>query len=161
AGQVCSSSEAKKRSVDMLKRFGLDEVGRRYPSQLSGGQRQRVAIAQQFLCSRHFLLMDEPFSGLDPIAVEKVCSLVTEVANLDELNTIIIVTHNIEAGLQVADTALLLGRDRGADGAPIPGARVQAKYDLIEMGLTWHPKVDQMPEFVELAREVRAKFKEL
>ena len=162
AGQACkSSSEACEKSMDMLKRFGLDEFAKRYPSQLSGGQRQRVAIAQQFLCSRHFLLMDEPFSGLDPLAVDKVCSLVTEVANLHDLNTIIVVTHNIEAGLRVADTAILLGRDRNADGTPVPGARVQATYDLIEMGLMWHPEVDQMPEFVELAREVRAKFKEL
>jgi polar amino acid transport system ATP-binding protein/sulfate transport system ATP-binding protein len=162
ASQTCkSNSEACDRSMDMLKRFGLEDFAKRYPSQLSGGQRQRVAIAQQFLCSRHFLLMDEPFSGLDPIAVEKVCGLINEVANLHELNTIIVVTHNIEAGLQVADTAILLGRDRNADGTPIPGARVQASYDLIEMGLTWHPNVDQVPEFLQLAREVRAKFKEL
>jgi polar amino acid transport system ATP-binding protein/sulfate transport system ATP-binding protein len=162
AGQSCkSSSEACDKSMDMLTRFGLDDLAKRYPSQLSGGQRQRVAIAQQFLCSRHFLLMDEPFSGLDPLAVDRVCSLVTEVANLHELNTIIVVTHNIEAGLRVADTAILLGRDRNADGTPIPGARVQASYDLIEMGLAWHPQVDQLPDFVNLVHEVKAKFKEL
>src|SRR6185369_5894617 len=162
ASQSCkSSSEACDRSMDMLKRFGLDDFAKRYPSQLSGGQRQRVAIAQQFLCSRHFLLMDEPFSGLDPLAVEKVCELVSEVANLHDLNTIIVVTHNIEAGLQVADTALLLGRDRRPDGTAVPGARVQARYDLIAMGLTWHPAVDQQPEFVNLVHEVKAKFKEL
>jgi len=162
ASQSCkSSSEACDKSIDMLKRFGLEDMAKRYPSQLSGGQRQRVAIAQQFLCSRHFLLMDEPFSGLDPLAVDRVCSLVTEVANLHELNTIVVVTHNIEAGLRVADTAILLGRDRSADGTPIPGARVQATYDLIEMGLMWHPQVDQMPEFVNLVHEVKAKFKEL
>ncbi len=162
ASQNCkSSSEACDKSIDMLKRFGLEDFAKRYPSQLSGGQRQRVAIAQQFLCSRHFLLMDEPFSGLDPLAVDRVCSLVTEVANLHELNTIIVVTHNIEAGLRVADTAILLGRDRAADGTPVPGARVQATYDLIERGLTWHPKVDQLPEFVDLVREVKAKFREL
>jgi polar amino acid transport system ATP-binding protein/sulfate transport system ATP-binding protein len=162
ASQSCkSSSEACDKSLDMLKRFGLDDLARRYPSQLSGGQRQRVAIAQQFLCSRHFLLMDEPFSGLDPLAVDRVCGLVTEVSNLHELNTIIVVTHNIEAGLRVADTAILLGRDRNADGTAIPGARVQATYDLIEMGLMWHPEIDQQPAFSELVREVKAKFKEL
>jgi len=162
ASQTCkSSSEACDKSIDMLKRFGLEDFAKRYPSQLSGGQRQRVAIAQQFLCSRHFLLMDEPFSGLDPLAVDRVCSLVTEVANVHELNTIIVVTHNIEAGLRVADTAILLGRDRNPDGTPVPGARVQATYDLIERGLMWHPKVDQLPEFVDLVREVKGKFKEL
>ena len=162
ASQTCkSNAEACDRSMDMLKRFGLDDFAKRYPSQLSGGQRQRVAIAQQFLCSRHFLLMDEPFSGLDPLAVDKVCALVSEVANLHDLNTIIVVTHNIEAGLRVADTAILLGRDRNADGTPVPGARVQATYDLIEMGLMWHPNVDQMPELSALVREVKAKSEEL
>jgi len=38
---------------------------------------------------------------------------------------------------------------------------VQATYDLIERGLMWHPKVDQLPEFVDLVREVKGKFKEL
>src|SRR5262249_15432667 len=95
-------------SRDMLKRFGLDAYASRYPVQLSGGQRQRVAIAQQFVCSQHYLLMDEPFSGLDPLAVENVCRLITEVANLHDLNTIIVVTHNIEAALQVADTVIIL-----------------------------------------------------
>ena len=55
--------------------------------------------------------------------MENVCRLVTEVANLDELNTIIVVTHNIEAAMQVADTVIILGRDRNEAGEPTPGAR--------------------------------------
>ncbi len=157
----CRGEEKQKRAKEMLERFGLFEFAKRYPVQLSGGQRQRVAIAQQFLCSQHLLLMDEPFSGLDPIAVDNVCRLVSEVANLDELNTIFIVTHNIEAGLQVADTVLLLGRDRDPSGKIIPGARVQRTYDLMKMGLTWREGVDRQPEFLELAREVRGRFREL
>jgi NitT/TauT family transport system ATP-binding protein len=157
----CKGEAKEKRAREMLEQFGLSEFARRYPVQLSGGQRQRVAIAQQFLCSQHLLLMDEPFSGLDPIAVDNVCRLVSEVANLDELNTIFIVTHNIEAGLQVADTVLLLGRDRDASGKIIPGARVQRTYDLMKMGLTWREGVDRAPEFLELAREVRGRFREL
>jgi NitT/TauT family transport system ATP-binding protein len=157
----CKGEEKRKRAQEMLERFGLSEFARRYPVQLSGGQRQRVAIAQQFLCSQHLLLMDEPFSGLDPIAVDNVCHLVSEVADLDELNTIVIVTHNIEAGLQVADTVLLLGRDRDAGGRVIPGAHVQRSYDLMKMGLSWREGVDREPEFLELAREVRGHFREL
>jgi len=49
------------RRLDMLDRAQL------YPAQISGGQRQRIAISQQLLCSDHFLLMDEPFSGLDVV----------------------------------------------------------------------------------------------
>jgi polar amino acid transport system ATP-binding protein/sulfate transport system ATP-binding protein len=148
-------------SREMLKRFGLEEFARRYPVQMSGGQRQRVAIAQQFVCSQHFLLMDEPFSGLDPLAVENVCRLVTEVANLDELNTIIVVTHNIEAAMQVADFVIILGRDRNEAGEPIPGARVQENINLMDAGLTWREGLNSTPEFVEVERKIRERFRTL
>ena len=148
-------------SRDMLKRFGLEQYASRYPVQMSGGQRQRVAIAQQFVCSQHYLLMDEPFSGLDPLAVENVCRLVTEVANLHDLNTIIVVTHNIEAALQVADTVIILGRDRNEAGEPVPGARVQERIDLIEAGLTWREGISSTPEFVEVERRIRERFRTL
>ena len=137
---------ARKRAPALLKRFCLEDRAGQYPVQLSGGQQQRVAIAQQFMCSEHFLLMDEPFSGLDPIAVENVCRLVTEVANLHELNTIIVVTHDISAAIQVADTLWLLGRDRDAKGQIIPGARIQGTYNLIERGLAWRKGITT-PEF--------------
>ncbi|PYQ51010.1 MAG: ABC transporter ATP-binding protein [Acidobacteria bacterium] len=149
------------RSRQMLLRFGLDPFADRYPVQLSGGQRQRVAIAQQFVCSQHFLLMDEPFSGLDPLALESVSELITEVANLDELNTIIVVTHNIEAALQVADTVLIMGRDRDASGQPVSGARIQEKLDLISAGLAWRKGLNSEPEFVEVERTIRERFRTL
>jgi NitT/TauT family transport system ATP-binding protein len=161
ARRTGSRSDAARCAKEMLSRFGLDEFLYRYPVQLSGGQRQRVAIAQQFLCSQHFLLMDEPFSGLDPLAVDRVCKTLTEVANLDELNTVVIVTHNIEAGLRVADTVLLLGRDHDAGGKIIPGARIQNTYDLMERGLAWREGVEHEPEFRDLAREIKEKFAEL
>jgi ABC-type nitrate/sulfonate/bicarbonate transport system ATPase subunit len=93
-----------------------------YPAQISGGQRQRIAIAQQLLCSEHFLLMDEPFSGLDLVMEAKVCELINEIACLDELNPIIVVTHDVTAAATVADHLWLMGRDRGASGNIIPGA---------------------------------------
>jgi len=156
-----AKKERQARVLALLEAVGLGEHTRHRPSELSGGQRQRVAIAQQFICSHYFLLMDEPFSGLDPLAVDRVCKLVNEVAQADELNTIIIVTHNIEAGLKVADTVLLLGRDHDEKGAIIPGARIQAVYDLAKMGLAWRENVDTLPEFLELEREIRAKFRDL
>lgn len=154
-------STARKKSMELLDSFGLDGLYHRYPAQLSGGQRQRVAIAQQFICSHYFLLMDEPFSGLDPLAVDRVCTLVADVATAHELNTSIVVTHNILAGLKVADTVLLLGRDRDERGDIIPGARIQGSYDLAKMGLAWREGVDALPEFQALEREVRGRFKDL
>src|SRR5947199_2200604 len=153
-----SGEQAKARAMDYLRRFDLEGQARHYPPQLSGGQRQRVAIAQQFMCSENLLLLDEPFSGLDPLAVDRVAGLLEEVACMDELNTIIVVTHDIAAALQVADTIWLLGRDRDKEGKVIPGARIQQSYNLIERGLAWRDGVANLPEFVLMMREIRARF---
>ncbi|HEV3456790.1 MAG TPA: ATP-binding cassette domain-containing protein [Thermoanaerobaculia bacterium] len=156
AGQ--SRQQARARATEMLSRFDLLDRASLYPAQLSGGQRQRVAIAQQFMCSEHFLLLDEPFSGLDPIAVEKVAEMLVEVANLDELNTVIVVTHDINAALEVADVVWLLGRDRDPAGAAVPGARIQETYDLMECGLAWHKGIGSSPRLLEMAAKIRARF---
>ena len=156
-----SASESEKKAVDLLKRFGLEEHAGKYPVQLSGGQRQRVAIAQQFMCSEHYLLMDEPFSGLDMVAVDRVSHFISEVAAMDEAATFVIVTHDIAAALEVSDTIWLLGRDRDAQGNVVPGGRIQAEYNLIERGLAWHQGVTLMPEFLQLMQEIRAIFPKL
>jgi len=56
--------------------------------------------------------MDEPFSGLDPAALDEVVKLLVQVRDMDELNTLFIVTHDIRTALAVADTVLMLGRNR-------------------------------------------------
>jgi polar amino acid transport system ATP-binding protein/sulfate transport system ATP-binding protein len=156
-----SSDQAKEKAVDILKRFDLAGSEGKYPSQLSGGMRQRVAIAQQFMCSEHFLLMDEPFSGLDLLAIDRVCNFIDEVAASNEMKTIIVVTHDVTAAIEVADMIWVLGRDRDASGAPIPGAKVQASFNLIERGLAWKQGITNTPEFGELTREIRAIFPRL
>jgi NitT/TauT family transport system ATP-binding protein len=156
-----SRQDAAAKAYAYLQRFNLEERAGLYPCQLSGGQRQRVAIAQQFLCSEHFVLMDEPFSGLDLIAVDKVSKMIREVANSDELNTVIVVTHDIAAAATVADTLWLLGRDRDEQGKIIPGAKVKHMFNLVERGLAWREGVADTPEFVELVREIRALFPSL
>lgn len=153
-----STREAKAKAEDFLRRFGLEACEGRYPVQLSGGQKQRLAIAQQFMCSEHLLLMDEPFSGLDPLAVARVSELITEVAALHELNTIIVVTHDVSAAVEVADTLWLMGRDRDEQGQIIPGARIQDTYNLIERGLAWRKGITTTPEFMELMRVILARF---
>jgi NitT/TauT family transport system ATP-binding protein len=153
-----TSAKAREKALSLLERFSLDEHARKFPVQLSGGQRQRVAIAQQFMCSEHYLLMDEPFSGLDPIAVDRVSQFVTEVGNADELNTIVVVTHDITAAMTVADTIWLLGRDRDEKGNVIPGARVQESYNLIERGLAYRTGISTTPEFLSLQGEIRARY---
>ena len=150
--------QAQTKANEMLSRFDLSDQGDKYPALLSGGQRQRVAISQQLMCSDGFLLMDEPFSGLDPLAVDAMCKLLNEVSSSDELKTIIIVTHDISAALRVCDHLMLLGRDRDADGKVIPGARIQEDIDLIEAGLAWVPDLHMTQSFFTVESGVHARF---
>lgn len=156
-GNLTLVCKDQKKVMDMLTRFGLQDHADKYPIQLSGGQRQRVAIMQQMLISdRHFLLMDEPFSGLDIIAKDKVCDLINEVNLLDELNTTIFTTHDLESAIQIADTIWIMGREEGK-----PGATIVKQYDLMTMGLAWQPNVTKHPLFVPLLNEIHDLFKTL
>ncbi len=159
--------ESREKARELLERFGLSEQNASYPSQLSGGQRQRAAIAQQFMGCDGFLLLDEPFSGLDILAQEAVIHLIAEMASLDEKMTFLVITHDIAAAMQIADTIWLLGRDRAPDSSHVlngisnqwvPGARIQQTYDLVERGLAWRPNIAQLPAFDETRREIRARF---
>jgi ABC-type nitrate/sulfonate/bicarbonate transport system ATPase subunit len=156
-----NTDAAHEKVLKYLKRLDMLECSQLYPAQISGGQRQRIAIVQQLLCSEHFLLMDEPFSGLDLVMEAKVCELVNEIACLDELNTIIVVTHDVTAAATVADHLWLMGRDRDADGTIIPGARIQETYDLIDRDLCWHPGITNSTAFLEFVREVKERFQTL
>jgi ABC-type nitrate/sulfonate/bicarbonate transport system ATPase subunit len=152
---------AHEKVMGYLRRLDMVDQANLYPCQISGGQRQRIAIAQQLLCSEHFLLMDEPFSGLDVVMEAKVCELIIEIAGLDELNTIIIVTHDVTAAASVSDHLWLMGRDRDEKGDFIPGARIQETYDLIERDLCWHPGITSSPRFLEFVTEVKNRFNTL
>jgi len=152
---------AKEKVMEYLNEFDLADKAHLYPSQLSGGQRQRCAIIQQVLCSEHFLLMDEPFSGLDLLMLEKTCALLSKIANKDELNTIIVVTHDIAAAASVSDHLWLMGRDTDKDGNKIPGSRIVKEYNLIDRDLAWHPEITRTAKFSDFVREVKEEFKKL
>ncbi len=142
----------------LLEKFGLLDCAKRHPMMLSGGQRQRIAIAQQLLCSSHFLLMDEPFSGLDPLAKATVCETIVDVSTTHELNTIIVVTHDIESAIRISDTLWLLGRNRDDRGQVVGGASIQEVHDLAATGLAWDPDIESRPEFRRLATQLKARF---
>lgn len=153
-----SDAESEKRAHELLERFKLLDRKSFYPAQLSGGQRQRVAIAQQIMCSEQFLLMDEPFSGLDVVALDAVQELISEVTHANTLNTTIVVSHDIVAVCEIADQVVLLGRDVDATGRIVPGAKVMATYDLAERGLAWRKGVTSEPEFIRVVEEIRNRF---
>jgi len=155
------SKVAHDKVMEMLKEFGLEDKFNLYPAQLSGGQRQRCAIIQQILCSEHFLLMDEPFSGLDLLMLEKTCELISKVASMDDLNTIIVVTHDVTAACSVADHLWLMGRESDSNGNTLPGSRIVKQYNLIERDLCWQPGIITTEPFTDFVREVKDEFRRL
>jgi NitT/TauT family transport system ATP-binding protein len=153
--------DARDTAQKYLESFGLAEHAAKYPIQLSGGQRQRVAIAQQLICSEHYLVMDEPFSGLDVVALEKVQHMLVDVATRHEENTLIVVTHDVSSAVAVCDTIWLMGRDHDTQGRIVPGARVVETFDLIEMDLCWHPDILTRPACGDLIQRIKARFRTL
>ncbi|MGD0939321.1 MAG: ATP-binding cassette domain-containing protein [Terracidiphilus sp.] len=155
------SRAAHDKVMEFLNQFELADKFNLYPAQLSGGQRQRCAIIQQILCSEHFLLMDEPFSGLDLIMLEKTCELIAKVSDMDDLNTIIVVTHDVTAACSVADHLWLMGHAPGEDGKTLPGSRIVKQYNLIDRDLCWQPNIITTARFTDFVREVKEEFRRL
>ena len=149
-----SRSDSTAKAKDYLQTFELDERASLYPAQLSGGQRQRVAIAQQLMCCPNYLVMDEPVSGLDPLMKQKVCELIIRLSEMNELTTIIVITHDIRAAAKVADTIWLLGQDRDESGRLIPGSYIKKQYDLASMGLCWHEELTRSAQFNDLVTQI-------
>lgn len=105
--------------------------------------------------------MDEPFSGLDLMMLEKTCKLLVKIANMDDLNTIITITHDINAAASISDRLWLMGRESDEEGNKIDGARIIKDYSLIDRGLAWQPNIQQMPEYSEFMREIKEEFRRL
>jgi osmoprotectant transport system ATP-binding protein len=105
-----SRRTARKAALGVLERVGLDlKLANRYPAQLSGGQQQRVGVARALAADPPILLMDEPFSAVDPVVREE---LQTEILRLQsELHkTIVFVTHDIDEALKLGDKVAVFGR---------------------------------------------------
>jgi osmoprotectant transport system ATP-binding protein len=100
--------QARTRAVELLERVGLDPAfANRYPAQLSGGQQQRVGVARALAADPPVMLMDEPFSAVDPVVRDQ---LQDEFLRLqDELGkTIVFVTHDIDEAIKLGDQVAVL-----------------------------------------------------
>lgn len=131
--------------------FHLSEHLHKYPQQLSGGQRQRVSIIQQLLNGSDFLLLDEPFSGLDVLVLDKVVDLLLKVSISDDLKTLIIVSHDIDTSVAISDTVFILGEQGDQKGATIV-----REIDLIGRGLAWQKDIKQDKAFVQTIEEIKS-----
>lgn len=150
---------ANDRVMELVVDFGMEKFLHSYPAQLSGGQRQRVAIIQQLLCSEHFLLMDEPFSGLDIVMEGKTLQVIQKVASKQDM-VIIVVTHDITAACAVADHLWVLGGvEYDAAGKRTRGSRIVKEFNLLDQGLCWNPDIIEQPVFLEFVRDVKTYFR--
>jgi ABC-type nitrate/sulfonate/bicarbonate transport system ATPase subunit len=149
---VLESKEKDALIQDHALKFDLVEHLKKYPQQLSGGQRQRVSIIQQVLTGNRFILLDEPFSGLDALMIDKVMDLLGRVATLHEWNTLVIVSHDVENSLAISDTAFILAREQNKEGATITET-----LDLIEMGLAWTPGIRENARFQQVVSQIKHK----
>ncbi|MBY8862589.1 ATP-binding cassette domain-containing protein [Nocardia sp. CA2R105] len=105
-----SRRAARGAALEVLDRVGLDRaLASRYPAQLSGGQQQRVGVARALAADPPILLMDEPFSAVDPVVREE---LQAEMQRLqaDLHKTIVFVTHDIDEAIKLGDRIAVFGR---------------------------------------------------
>ncbi len=101
-----SKEEQRDRLENLIDEFGLEKIRKSLGIQLSGGERRRTEIARALAIKPKFILLDEPFAGVDPIAVEDIQEIV---GKLKEKNIGILITdHNVHETLSITDRAYLL-----------------------------------------------------
>ncbi|ALL68256.1 L-proline glycine betaine ABC transport system permease protein ProV [Paraburkholderia caribensis MBA4] len=138
-----SKSDARKIACEMLEKVGLSiELGDRFPWQLSGGQQQRVGVARALAADPEFLLMDEPFSAVDPLVREQLQNEFLRLQKVVE-KTIVLVTHDIDEAVKLGDQVAVL----------MPGGRL-AQIDSPETLLS-HPACEFVANFVGRDRGYR------
>jgi len=115
-----TKAERDRRADMLIERFGLNEVANSHGRFLSGGERRKLEIARAMVTEPSLILLDEPFSGVDPIAVEE---LQHEIERLVASGVSILITdHNVERTLEVVDKAYII--DHGTVIASGPPAEI-------------------------------------
>ncbi|WP_051912660.1 ABC transporter ATP-binding protein [Carnobacterium funditum] len=97
--------------VDMLEKVGLKDYTERYPHELSGGQKQRVALARSLVMKPKVLLLDEPFSNLDPELRKDTRRWMKQLLKEEEM-TVLFVTHDLEEAMALGDRVAILGESK-------------------------------------------------
>jgi lipopolysaccharide export system ATP-binding protein len=105
-----SKAERKSRCEELLNQFGIEHIARNQALTLSGGEKRRLTIARSLVTSPTLLMLDEPFSGVDPIAVFDVQQIVSNLRNSGL--AILITDHNVRETLAIVDRAYLIFEGR-------------------------------------------------
>jgi ABC-type nitrate/sulfonate/bicarbonate transport system ATPase subunit len=132
--------EARRRAEPLFERFGLADFERARPAELSGGMRQRVAFLRTLLPGRPVLLLDEPFGGLDSLTRSSMQRWLAD-ALAQEPRTVLLVTHDVEEAIFLADRIVVL--------SPRPGRVVDE--ETVEFA---RPRDVTSPEFGAVKRRV-------
>jgi len=125
-----TAQERKRKADELIHRFALEEVALSQARFLSGGERRKLEIARAMVTNPSLILLDEPFSGVDPIAVEE---LQAEIRRLVASGVSILITdHNVERTLEVSDKAYIIDHGKViAEGSPaeiVKNELVQKSY---------------------------------
>jgi lipopolysaccharide export system ATP-binding protein len=105
-----SKVERKKRSEKFLAEFNIQHLSKHKAYTLSGGERRRVEIARALVTSPQFMLLDEPFAGIDPIAVSEIQKIISILKGKGI--GVLITDHNVRETLQITDRAYIINRGR-------------------------------------------------
>ncbi len=106
-----SRSEKKAKVTELLERFNITKLRKSQAIQLSGGEKRRLTIARALAANPSLLMLDEPFAGVDPIAVADIQSIVASLRETDGLS-ILITDHNVRETLGIVDRAYILFEGR-------------------------------------------------
>ncbi|GAO42116.1 ATP-binding cassette domain-containing protein [Flavihumibacter petaseus] len=147
-----SATEKAEKINQYLADWGLEKVKMQYPNELSGGQRQRTAILEQLLNSGHYMVLDEPFSGLDIGNIDNVRKAFQLINRSSELSTVIFSTHDIELAVELADSIYIIGYPR-ENGSPGTSGTIIRHFDLKKMGLAWSEKLNS--DHYDCIKEIR------
>ena len=103
---IDDKKERENRIEELLELFNIEPIRQRLGVSLSGGERRRAEIARALVANPKFLLLDEPFAGVDPIAVKDIQSII---ANLKKIDIGVLITdHNVRETLQICDRAYVM-----------------------------------------------------
>jgi ABC-type nitrate/sulfonate/bicarbonate transport system ATPase subunit len=149
-----SAAEKQEKIMNYLVDWGLEKVKDQYPNELSGGQRQRTAILEQLLSSGFYMVLDEPFSGLDIGNIESVKKSFQLISDSHDLNTIMFSTHDIELAVELADSIYVMGYSSLPDGHLKPVGTILRHFDLKAMNLSWTGAFGA--EHLDLVRQIKA-----
>src|SRR5439155_23457186 len=105
-GRSLNRRERWQRTDEVLTRFGLNKVRKNVAARLSGGEKRRLEIARCLVCEPLLILLDEPFTGIDPITIAEIRQIIVELRN--EGIGILLTDHNVHEALKITTRSYLI-----------------------------------------------------